>query len=220
VPRPSEPVLAWFRSALRKRDMNVAALAEKVGEKRSLVKRILAGKEPLTVDQLMSWTQELGLSMEELAQVPAGVAEAAEQNGALLEPTLAEADAQDAVMVSPFGLHAEQGIRMAFAMGVDFAFVSESAQLEDSGVPPQVLARFPERMLIRLDAAYHKYNAPVYDDHGLTLALSFDTIYTCVFPWSSVLQVTVYCDPPDPSSPSDPEPEPEESGRPALRLVK
>ena len=37
MPRPSEPVLAWFRSALRKRDMNVAALAEKVGEKRSFV---------------------------------------------------------------------------------------------------------------------------------------------------------------------------------------
>jgi hypothetical protein len=200
--------------------MNVAALAEKVGEKRSLVKRILAGKEPLTVDQLMGWTQSLGLSLEELAQVPAGMAEATAGEGELLAPTLAQADAEAAVRLSPYGLHAEQGIRMAFAMGVDFAFVSESAQLEDSGVPPQVLARFPERMLIRLDAAYHKYNAPQYDDHGLTLTLSFDTVYTCVFPWSSVLQVTLYCEPPDPTSPTTPEPEPEETARPTLRLVK
>lgn len=200
--------------------MNVAALAEKVGEKRSLVKRVLAGKEPLTVDQLMAWTQALGLSMEELAQVPSGMVEIPEGDGEIVAPTLADADAEDAVMLSPYGLHAEQGIKMAFAMGVDFAFVSESAQLKESGVPPQVLARFPERMLIRLDAAYHKYNAPQYDDHGLTLTLSFDTIYTCVFPWSSVLQVTLYCEPPDPQEPVSPEPEPEETARPTLRLVK
>lgn len=200
--------------------MNVAAFAEKVGEKRGAVKRVLAGKEPLTVDQLMAWTQSLGLSMEELAQVPGGLSEGAEIDPEAQAPNLAEAEAQDAVMLSPYGLHAEQAIQMAFAMGVDFAFVSESAQLKESGVPPQVLARFPERMLIRLDAAYHKYNAPQYDDHGLTLTLSFDTIYTCVFPWSSVLQVTLYCEPPEPSAPSTPEPEPDEASRPTLRLIK
>ncbi|MED5369455.1 MAG: hypothetical protein VX899_00450 [Myxococcota bacterium] len=217
--RPSEPVLALIRATLRERELNVAAFAEQVGEKRSLVKRVLAGKEPLTVDQLMTWTQSLGLGVEELA---GGVMPEEPKVATLGAADLAQADEDDSIRLSPYGLHAEQAIKMAFAMSVDFAFVSESAQLKDSGVPPDVLARFPERMLIRLDAAYHKYNAPQYDDFGLTLTLSFDTIYTCVFPWSSVLQVTLYCEPPDPQDAPqpDPEPEPEPESRPTLRLIK
>jgi transcriptional regulator with XRE-family HTH domain len=205
-------VLTWLRAALQKRDLNVAAFAEKVGEKRSVVRKVLSGKEPLTVDQLMSWTQVLEIALEDLVQVPEGV------------PTvegLEVAPVDDSVAISPYGLHAEQSIRMAFAMGVDFAFVADTSQLDNSGVPQTVLARFPERILIKLDAAYHKYNSPIYDDYGITVTLSFDSIYTCSFPWSSVVQVTVYCEPPDPTDPPGDEPEPEaETSRPTLRLVK
>lgn len=210
--RPSQQVLTWLRAALQKRDLNVAAFAEKVGEKRSVVRKVLSGKEPLTVDQLMSWTQVLEIALDDLVQVP---------EGAPSVEGLEVAAVDDSVAISPYGLHAEQAIRMAFAMGVDFAFVADTTQLENSGVPPAVLARFPERILIKLDAAYHKYNAPIYDDYGITVTLSFDSIYTCAFPWSSVVQVTVYCEPPDPTDPPSDEPEPEaETSRPTLRLVK
>ncbi len=68
--RPSEPILEWLRNTLKAKNLNVAALAEKSRQKRSEVKRVLAGREPLTVDQLMTWTKALDLKMEELVNVP------------------------------------------------------------------------------------------------------------------------------------------------------
>ena len=228
--RPSEPILAWFRQALRDRGMNTAALANQVGEKRGLVRRVLSGREPLTVDQMVAWSQALELSMEDLARfqgaslpedagAPAGGAPGAAALKATPEPPSGEPDPYS---IDPYGLQGAQAIRLGFALGVDFAFVADARQLADSGVPASVLEQWQDRLVIKLEAAYHRHNAPVFDERGLTLVLSFDTLYTCKFPWSAVLQVTFFVEPPPPAPDEDPapEPEPEERGRPMLRLVK
>ena len=123
-------------------------------------------------------------------------------------------------VIDPFGVQAEQIIRLAFGMGVNFRFVADTAQLKNSGVPADVLRRFPEAMPIQLDAAYHRYNKPEYHEHGVSLMLSFDTVRSCFFPWSAIRQLVLAVDAPEPVSPEDPTPGEPPSGRPALRLVK
>lgn len=217
--RPSEPVLAWLRSTLQEKNMNVAALANAVGEKRAVVKKVLAGKEPLTVDQLMKWTQALDLKAEDLVGVPTEVP--AEEPGLRPASAVAPAEADD-LRLDPYGLHGEQAIRMAFALGVDFGFLAETEQLQDSGLPAMLLERFPERIMIRLDAAYHVHQGAEYDQQGISLTLSFDGLYRCTFPWSSIVQVIFYVEPPEPMDPEEleeEEDEPAPAGRPTLRLV-
>lgn len=123
-------------------------------------------------------------------------------------------------VIDPFGVQAEQIIRLAFGMGVNFRFVADTAQLKNSGVPADVLRRFPEAMPIQLDAAYHRYNKPEYHEHGVSLMLSFDTVRSCFFPWSAIRQLILAVDAPEPVSPDDSTPDEPPAGRPALRLVK
>jgi len=209
--RPSEPVLAWFRKALKSRGLNTAALAKRVGEKRGTVRNVLAGQEPLTVDQLMGWTQALELSLEELVGI---------DEGSLPEPVERPPTPDDApILVDPYGIQAEQAFRLAFGLGCDFTFVADTAQLGESGVPPAVLARFAERLVLRLDAAYHRHNQPRFDAHGVTLVLSFDALYTCTLPWAAIQQVILDLVPPAPTAPQPEEPVDEPGGRPVLRLV-
>lgn len=123
-------------------------------------------------------------------------------------------------VIDPFGIQAEQVIRLAFGMGINFRFVADTAQLKSSGVPADVLRRFPEAMPIQLDAAYHRYNKPEYHEQGVSMMLSFDTVRSCFFPWSSIRQIILSVDAPEPAAPADPPPDEAPSGRPALRLVK
>ncbi len=217
--RPSETILRWFRDTLRERGMNTAALARAAGEKRATVRGVLAGREPLTVDQLVTWGQALELKLEDLhkIQLPEEEPAAEADRGGPTLLRVAEPPPPDRFEVDPYGLQAEQAIKLAFAMGVDFAFVAESAQLGDSGVPQATLDRFQDRLVIKLDAAYHQHNAPTFDGDGVTLTLSFDALYTCTFPWSAIVQVTYFVEPPPPRKAG---PEPGEKGRPVLRLVK
>lgn len=247
--RPSEPILAWLRNTLKAKGLNVAVLAEASGERRAEVRRVLAEQAPLTVDQLITWTQAMGVRVEDLAglsaQVPGPLV--ADEDTPAAEPPADEAPADEARPERPApatlglasaraptppaepeaytvdldGGQAEQAIRLAFAMGVDFLFVANSAQLQDSGVPQSTLARFPDRLPIKLDAKYHRHNKPEYSARDITLTLSFDTLRVCQFPWSAIEQVTWYCEAPPPVAPPPPEPPPEEARpRPALRLVK
>ncbi|MCB9741093.1 MAG: helix-turn-helix domain-containing protein [Alphaproteobacteria bacterium] len=227
--RPSEQILTWLRASMKEKDVNVAALAQRVDEKRGTVRRVLSGKEPLTVDQLVQWTQALELSLEDLMSMPADLPEAPapaappqrlRSVAAAVVPPMDEEP--DPFTIDPYALQAEQAIRIAFALGVNFTFVLDATQLdESSGVPDSVRGRFPERMPIQLDAAYHRFNEPEYDERGVGLTLSFGgTKHRSFFPWSAVLQVVYFVEPPEP----EPTPEEEEdeapSGRPTLRLVK
>ena len=193
--RPSEPILSWLRNALKAKELNVAALAEKTGENRREIKKVLSGREPLTVDQLMGWTKALELSMEELVSVP----------DELPEPAPEMVVDEERFVVDPWGIQAEQAIRLGFAMGSDFTVLARTEELKDSGVPETTLksAAFAQLMPIRLEAAFHRYNKPEYDAHGVTITLSFDTIRHCRFPWSAIVEVRFHVLPPDPDEPDD-----------------
>ena len=112
---------------------------------------------------------------------------------------------------------------VGFGLGCTFFFQAEASQLEDSGVPRMVLDRYQGGELpIQLDAAYHSYNEPEFDTFGVTLKLSFDAIYTCTFPWSSIRRVAFFPEAyePEPDEPEAEEEPPPPKGAPFLRLVE
>ncbi len=207
--RTSEPLLSWLRDQIKQRGLNRAGLAKKTGLERARVRKILAGAEPMTVDELMAITAALELDAAEMMQLPEA------------PPMEVVPETQrDDVVIDPFGNHAEQIFRAAFALGCDFLFVADTEQLADSGVPASVLAQHsPSGQLpIRLEAAYHTYNEPRYGADGITLTLSFDALYDCTFPWASIRQIILFPEPPE--APADIEEEPAPTGKvPHLRLV-
>jgi transcriptional regulator with XRE-family HTH domain len=215
--RPSEQLLVWLRELIQRKGLNTAAVAEKAGLPRARVRKLLGGAEPMLVDELMQLSGALDITPGDM-----GLAQLDDApEGDVAPSSLAEAEA-DPVKVDPFGNHPEQMFRVAFGLGVDFFFLTDVAQLADSGVPQPVLAQYEGGELpIKLDAAYHSYNDPRYSEHGITLTLSFDQLYECTFPWSAVKQFILF--PAEPVQPAAPEPEPEPEGTgggvPHLRLV-
>jgi hypothetical protein len=207
---------------------------------------VLAEREPLTVDLFFALVEALELSPLELG-IPADLAgfgldgdeasgdpevspapepPAAEQPSGP-GPRLALAGEQeepDPVLVDPDGPQAAELLRLGFALGIDMTFGCATDEVRHSGVPDSVLARFPELLPIRLDAAYHHANRAQYLEEGLQLRLSFDRVRTCLFPWAAIRHVTLFPEPPlepeEPDALEEPELEPEPGGGPALRLVK
>lgn len=121
----------------------------------------------------------------------------------------------------PYGVHAAQTFQLGFALGCDIFFMAESSKLGASGIPAGVLSRFTDQMPIRLNAAYHKHMDPHYSDEGLTLALSFGSLYVCTIPWDAFVQITLFPLPPSPppvEEPVEEAPAPKPS-RSHLRLV-
>lgn len=226
--RPSEPILNWLRQTLQDKQMNVASLAQLTGEKRSTVRHVLGGQEPLTVDQLIGWTRALELKLEDFATMPLIEERVDPAPSLTARPrlrSLAAAETpddpeDDPFTIDPYGNQAEQAIRLGFALGTNFTFVVDTTQIgDDSGVPAAIRGRFPERMPIQLDAAFHRFNEPIYDEHSLSITLSFGGTKTLAqFPWSSFLQVIYMVE--APPAPEPKAPEPPTGGRPQLRLVK
>lgn len=216
--RPSEPLLALLRQALARRGWNSAALATRAGLDRARVRKLLGGAEALTVDELMVLSKALELSPAELGLAPA-LAEAAEtaEAAAPADPAQGAPAALD-----PWGNQPEQLVRAGFTLGCDFMIFFEAAQLADSGVPAAVLERFRDGELpVRLDAAYHTYNAASYSPTHLSLTLSFDALYDCTFPWTSIIRVMFFPHPPEISELTEESSEeaPPPKGAPFLRLV-
>lgn len=233
--RPSEPLLALLRSVARDKGLNTAALARAIEVDRAHLKHVLAGREPLTVDELIGLAQVLELGPEQLGTVPVPAAdtdpEAAEPDPQEAPPSLgvlpdrgtdAAADPIGAA-ADPYGNHAAQALRLGLALGCDLHLVLETDQVRDSGVPPQVLQQFKERLPIRLDAAFHRHHDVRFLPDMVRMTLSFDALYTCHFPWSAILQVTVFPLPPEEPEPEEDEPENDDGGglrRGHLRLVE
>ncbi len=246
--RPSEGVLAWLREAMARQGITTAELARLAGERRAVVRRVLAGREPLTVDQFVGWVQALGLQQDlasqfraaaeppphapsgEDATTPAEGEPAADRRLGVVEVSDPEepedwADLPAGVVgrpfeVDPHDVHARQAARLAFATGMDFSMLLDTGQLADSGIPEDVLRRFPEQITIRLDAAFHRHNQPVLGPDALELIPSSAAIYTCRIPWSAVRHVILDPVPPPPPEREEEE-EPESPGPgPGLRLVK
>lgn len=236
-PRPSESLLRVLRDASRARGMNTAALARAAGLERTRLKHVLAGTEPLTVDDFSLLAGALSLSPADLGiALPEGAQAAAEEpeeedydddlppeagSAAISLRAVGRRERPPAEVIrpDPLGNHAEQLFRLGFALGCDLLFIADPAELEQSGVPATVLSRFPKGLPIRLDAAFHRHNNPQFMAEGLQLTLSFDAIYTCLFPWEALREVTFF-----PLPPSEPEPEPEEEPkgirRGHLRLIE
>lgn len=218
MPRPSEPLLAWLREKADERGLNTAALATRAELTRARVRKLLTGKEPMLVDELLALSQALELSPADM-----GVPEIPDEElpeGATSGP-LAVVEDDDGPRVDPYANHHRQLLEVAFALGCDFAMTAYPEELTDSGIPRHVLdAHLGRLMLIQLDAAYHSYNNPRYDDGGITLTLSFDALYDVRFPWSAIHQVIMTPAPweEDDDEDLDDDDEPSEDG-PKLRLV-
>jgi transcriptional regulator with XRE-family HTH domain len=221
--RPSEPLLAWLRDLIQKRGLNTAAVAERAKLPRPRVRQLLAGTEPMLVDELMKLSEALEISPTDMG-LPGG-AEFAEDAVAEGVDVVPEPPTDDTtVTIDPYGNHPEQMFRTAFALGCDFFFLVEADLLADSGVPGHVLKQYEGRDLpVKLDAAYHSYNDPRYSPLGIRLTLSFDQLYECTFPWTCVRQFVMFPAAPDalPEEPPEPDSDEDEAPRsvPHLRLV-
>lgn len=213
-------MLALIRKVAATRGLNTAALARSAGVDRSHLKHVLSGAEPLTVDELIQLAQVLEIGATELAGLPTTAAEAspAADNVEPLARVLKRGEIDDPITgaADPLGNHAEQSLKLGLALGCDLHLVMDASLAKDSGVPRAVLAQFPERLPIRLDAAFHRHHDLRFTPQSVQMTLSFDTLYTCVFPWPAIQQVTIFPLPPPPEE--DPEPEEEEEpSRPSTR---
>lgn len=234
----TDPVLTWLRDLMQRRKINTAALATRTGLSRGRLRRLLSGGQPMLVDELMRISTALEISPadmgmphlespkgDESPESPEGDEdpEPSESEGGSVEPLHPEPPQPG---VDPFGNHAEQLFQIAFALGCDFLFTADISQLGDSGIPEGILEQYrhPGTLLIKLDAMYHRANAPRFHEDSITLTLSFDGLYDCTFPWSAIRQITLDV------ARDEPEPEDEDEdgggdktdpgeGRPRLRLV-
>lgn len=207
----SEPLLRMLRDLMKRRGLNTAALAEAADLDRSRLRRILADREPMTVDELLRVGQALKVSPGDLG-LPSP-----EDFGEAAEPPPVPRDDDADIGLDPWGNHPAQLFRVGFELGCDFLFVARAEELGESGVPRHVLEQFADRDLpIKLDAAYHRYNEPRYGPRCITLTLSFDALYDCTFPWTAIKQVIFF-----PATPSVDEEGDETSDEgPVLRLVE
>ena len=216
--RPSEPLLLILRDFIRRRGLNTAEVALKLGIDRSALRRRLAGEEPLTVDDLMILGKLLDIQPEELAGIPV-----AAEPIPTIGPRLALVDTQpvqeDEWAPDPMGNLSMQALKYGFALGIDMFVIFDTAELEDSGVPHSVLSQFKERVPIDLPAKYHRHNRPQFEEEGFECVLSFDRLYTCFFPWTAFVQLQFKL-PRDVPKAQAPPPVP--TGRPGshLRVVK
>lgn len=206
--RPSDALLRWLRSKLDEQGHKTAAIAKKLEKGRKETRAMLTGSAPMTVDELMQLTEMLNLSPEDMA-LPAGAA---------LED-LDEAEIEEPLHWSnqPRAL-----FEFGFDLGIDFMFVVDVSKLgDDWGGPDEQLKRpqHKREMPMRLDAAYHQYMEPKFDDDGVSVVISFDKLYRCVFPWESIARVIFipYYD--ENRTKPTPEPEPEKKKGGFLRLV-
>lgn len=231
--RPSEPLLQLLRDVARNKGLNTAALARAADIPRARLKHVLAGSEPLTVDELIGLSQALEISAGDMAGIPAELPEPGDappagpeavpmrRGGAALATV---DDGPPPIHIDPYGNHAEQMLTLGFGLGCDIHVVLDSKLLADTGVPPTTLSRFPERLPLHLEAAYHRHHDPRFLPDALQLTLSFDALYTCTLPWAAFQQVTLFPLAPEPPTEPAPEPEPEQAPPPRrgghLRLVE
>ncbi len=202
--RPSDPLLSLLRDTARKKGHTTAGLSAQIGVERAALKKALAGEVDLTVDQFILIAQALELSPTEVG---------------LPEDT--PVTPADDWAPDPLGNLARQALRVGFGLGVDLFCTFDATQLRTSGVPENVLSRFPEQLPIRLEAKYHRHNKPEFGEREFSCTLSFDRLYTCTFPWSALKQVTFHM-PEEDALPPQPPPPPEPKGKPGfhLRVVK
>ncbi len=204
-----EKVLVWLRNGLEQSEHSTSAFALLVGADAKTVRAALSGRSEITLAQCYSWAAVLGLNPAEAL----GVGDDASQWSG---PRLVQVEGEAGGGTESFRLPAEQAVRLGFALEIDFLFVAETRKLGDSGVPDDVLATFPDSMVIKLDSAYHGHNSPRFTEEGVLLSLSFKGVNDCFFSWDTILQVIFHVGSPGDPKKADDDPSP----GPGLRLVK
>ncbi len=123
--------------------------------------------------------------------------------------------------VDPYGNHPRQLFEIGFALGCTFDFSADIDQLAESNIPADILERYRAQgdIFFSLDAAFHEHYEPRFDDEGVTLQLSFDKLYDCYFPWSSIARITFHLGPTPPEAEDDDDTEDFAPKGPHLRLV-
>ena len=200
--RPSEPLLAFLRDAVRRKGLNTADLANRLGIDRIKLKHRLAGQEDLTVDELISLSKALELTAAEM-----GLAGAEAE----IEPP------PPAPGPDPYGNLPRQIVEQGIALGVDLYFVLDTNELGGSSIPREVLKANPEQLRLRMEARWYPQNKFEFLEEDLACTLSFDRLYQCTLPWSSFRTVTFIL-PSEPPAP--PKIEPVKPAAPFLRVVK
>ncbi len=217
---PTEPILKMLRDTLKQRGISAAELASRAGIERSALRRALANREPMTLEQFIAVAQVLELGPESALDVPEEP-DPPERTMPVIAagPEAVVEDDDDSLRLEPWGNHPEQLARVGFELGCDFMLLMDVNALASSGVPSQVLATHEGRpMPIKFDAAYHRHNAPRFEDDALVVRVSLDAVYNCRLPWTSIKQVIFFPEPPLDDDDDSAE-EPKDSGRPMLRLV-
>ena len=177
----TDAIVDLLKKAIAARGENTSSLANLTGLDRRELKRMLGGASPLTVDAMMKLGEALELDANFLKSL--GV------DTPPIDDSPIEMVDIDPWSVDPYGNHSEQLIKMGFALGLIFVIVLDTEKIEKSGVPKTVLTHYAPRIPIRLDPEYHVHNEPKYDQNGFQLRLSFDAVYTCEFPWDSIIQI-------------------------------
>lgn len=211
--RPSDPLLAFLRDAIRKKGLNTAELAARTGIDRARLKHRLSGADDLTVDDLIALSKALELTPAELGL--AGVEGADTPMDAADVPQVAPPPGPD-----PFGNVPRQVIELGFELGVDLFLVLDTAQLAGSGIPRKVLEEQREQLRLRMEARWFPQNKARFLEEAMVCMLSFDALYECTLPWSAFRSVTFLL---PTEAPPPPRPEPPAPSRPAapfLRVVK
>jgi len=188
--------------------LNSAALAERMGVDRKALRRSLSGKAAMSLQDFIAAMHALDVDPSDLSWPTSEEA---------LGSKKSLAEASEALTVDPFGLQGEQAFRLGFALGVDFLFVAKTSLLKESGIPDTVLSQWPDEIVLKLDAAYHRHNEPRFSPKGVGLKLSFDSLCDCFLPWSAIQKVVFHLESPEPEQEEEPDPP---SRGPGLRLVK
>ena len=146
--RPSEPILELLRDWVRKKGFTTAQLAERTGVDRSRLKHILAGQEPMDVDEFLLVTQALDLGPEELG-LAGPVAPAPAQVGPgptgprLVSLSRPPQDDEPRTEARPTPLQ----LRPVAGRGRDGGAARTGGWDEDTFEPPDALGNLPKQIL-------------------------------------------------------------------------
>ena len=203
-------LLDIIQKGMKKQHLNTAALANSIEMDRKDLKRILTGQKEITIRDFMRISMALNLDASLLEEYSGTQEKPTSSDN--IEPMTLSKETDDSSIWEPnaFGNHTRQLIAYGFSLGCNMMLLCSVNKLSTSNVPKEVLERFHPHLPIQLEAEYQPYNKPQYFDEGLELKLSFDALYTCFFPWNSIIQVVF--------RPSI-EDEEEETEGPTLRLV-
>ena len=190
----SEDVTEKIRSLLvqlmQKKSISTTQMAQQLGMERKKLKRILGGREVMSVDILLQISEKLDLKPEDLS----GIEEMSASKSNTTHKTNRKQGLQDIASSRSKEKLWEQNqaralIEIGFEQALFFTFLAHTDQLKDSGLPDYILQKFARHVPIQLDPLYHVHNKPDFQRKGLLLTLSFDALYTCFFPWESIVQV-------------------------------